>query len=100
MKKKGKVHGYLIVVNRGGTQRTESGGGMNGIHRRFMLWGIKSAMVRFLRERQREDKERRGEGFARRGRRAAAVSPREEKERGRGGSGTGTRMWDREPTGC
>jgi len=37
---------------------------------------------------EREDKERRGEGFARRGRRAAAVSPREEKERGRGGSGT------------
>jgi len=32
----------------------------------------------------REDKERRGEGFARRGRRAVVVSPREEKDRGRG----------------
>ena len=39
MKKKSKDQGYLIVVNGGGTQRTESGDGMNGIHRRFMLWG-------------------------------------------------------------
>ena len=41
--------------------------------------GIKSAMVCFLHEQQREDKERRGEGFARRGRCAAAVSLIEEK---------------------
>ena len=38
MKKKRKDQGYFIEANRGGAQHTESGGGRNGIHRRFMLW--------------------------------------------------------------
>ena len=39
MEKKSKNQGYLIVANGDGMQHTESGGEMNGIHRRFMLWG-------------------------------------------------------------
>ena len=39
MKKKNKDQGYLIVVNGDGAQHTRSGDGINGIQRRFMLWG-------------------------------------------------------------
>jgi len=39
MKKKSKDQGYLIAANRGGEQHTGSGGGVDGINRRFMLWG-------------------------------------------------------------
>ena len=39
MEKESKDQGYLIVANGGGAQRTGSGGGVNGIHRRFMKWG-------------------------------------------------------------
>ena len=53
MKKKSKDQGYLIVANRGGSQHTESGGGMNGIHRRSCCRDKVGDMVRFLRERQR-----------------------------------------------
>ena len=38
MKKKSKDQGYLIVANGGGAQITGNGGGVDGIHRRFMLW--------------------------------------------------------------
>ena len=51
MKKKSKDQGHLIVANRDGAQRTGSGDGMDGIHCRFTLWGIKSAMARSLRKR-------------------------------------------------
>ena len=39
IRKKSKDQGYLIVVNGGREQHTRSGGGMDGIHRRLMLWG-------------------------------------------------------------
>jgi len=37
MKKKSKNQGDFIVAN-GGEQHTGSGDGVDGIHRRFMLW--------------------------------------------------------------
>jgi len=39
MKKKSKDQGYLIAGNGAGEQHTGSGGGVDGIHRWFMLWG-------------------------------------------------------------
>ena len=36
-KKKSKHQGFLIAANDGGAQITGSGGGVDGIHRRFML---------------------------------------------------------------
>ena len=36
MKKVSKDQGYFIAANGGGAQHTESGGGVDGIHRRFM----------------------------------------------------------------
>ena len=38
-KKKSKDQGYFIEANGGGAQHTGSGGGVDGIHRWFMLWG-------------------------------------------------------------
>ena len=38
MKKKSKDHGYFIEANGGEEQHTGSGGGVDGIHRCFMLW--------------------------------------------------------------
>ena len=37
-KKKSKDQGDLIVVNGGGAQHTRSGGDMDRVHRRVMLW--------------------------------------------------------------
>ena len=62
MKKKSKDPGHLIVANGDGTQRTGSGDGMDGIHCRFMLWGIKSAMARSLRKRAEGGIKERREG--------------------------------------
>ena len=39
MKKKSKDQGHFIVENGGEAQHTGSGGGVNGIHRWFMLRG-------------------------------------------------------------